>query len=164
MSSAGHGAWFAIIDGAQDPRLVGLVQSCKEYDCLYSGKLDPQLAAASPWLVRIDPADALLPTWQAHGRGLNWGIMIESAVDLPALRSRLRRFTQAKLPDGMVALFRFYDPRVFNTYIRAALHEEREPWFEGGILQYGAEAPGGATMHQYRLSRGRLMDGNDVVA
>jgi hypothetical protein len=162
-NSAAPGAWFAVIDGAQDPRLVGLVQSCREHACLFDGKLEPQLAAASPWLARIDPADALLPTWQAHGRGLNWGIMIEAAIDLPALRARLRRFTQAKLPDGMISLFRFYDPRVFNTYIRAALPEERTPWFEGGILQYGAEAEGGATMHQYRLSQGRLMDGHAVV-
>lgn len=155
--------WYAVIDGAQDPRLAGLVQSCRDHACLYAGTLDPDVAEASPWIARIDPADQLLPTWQAHGRGLSWGIMVEAEVTLADLRSKLRRFTQAKLPDGMVALFRFYDPRVFNTYIRAATPEERAPWFDGGIMQYAVEGAGGETMHQYRLSRGQLVDGNDVI-
>lgn len=157
------GSWFAVIDGAQDSRLLGLVQSCREHACLFAGKLDPQVAATSPWVARIDPADALLPTWQAHGRGLNWGLMIEADLQLADIRSRLRRFTTAKLPDGDVVLFRFYDPRVFNTYIRAATPDERAPWFEGGITQYAVEGADGATMHQYRMSRGQLVDGNDVI-
>jgi Domain of unknown function (DUF4123) len=162
MTAAGRN-WFAIIDGAQDPRLVPLIQSCREHDCLFAGKLEADLAAASPWIVRIDERDQLLSTWQAHGRGLNWGIMIEAQVQLADLRRHFRKFLQAKLPDGMIALFRFYDPRVFNTYIRAALPEEREPWFSGGIAQYAVEDEGGAVMRQYRLSHGRLMDGHVAI-
>ena len=154
--------WFAVIDGAQDPRLAALVQSTRDHACLFSGKLDPDLATASPWIARIDPAEALLPTWQAHGRGLHWGLMVEAQLALDEVRSRLRRFLEAKLPDGMIALFRFYDPRVFNTYLRAATHEERAQWFGGGIVQYAVEGEGGVT-HQYRLSGDRLMDGNAVV-
>jgi Domain of unknown function (DUF4123) len=164
VADDGQTAWFALIDAAQDARLQGLVESCRDHACLYAGKLDPAVAAVAPWLARIDPADALLPTWQTHGRGLNWGLMIEAQVTLADLRSKLRRFTRAKLPDGQIVLFRFYDPRVFNTFIRAATPEERAPWFEGGITQYAVEDDGGATMRQYRLSRGRLMDGHDAIA
>ncbi len=155
--------WFAIIDGAQDERLAGLVRSCRDHMCLYAGKLDPAVEDTSPWLIRIDPGEALLPTWQAHGRGLNWGIMVEAQMTLASLRSKLRRFTQAKLPDGTIALFRFWDPRVFNTYIRAATADERLLWFDGGIAQYAVEDEGGTIMRQYRLSRGRLMDGETIV-
>ena len=162
MTQAG-GNWFAIIDGAQDPRLVPLIQSCREHDCLFAGKLDADLAGASPWIVRIDDRDQLLSTWQTHGRGLHWGIMIEAHGQLSDLRRHFRKFLQAKLPDGMIALFRFYDPRVFNTYIRAALPEERAPWFDGGITQYAVEDDGGAVMRQYRLSQGRLMDGHAAI-
>jgi len=154
--------WYAVIDGAQDDRLANLVKSSRDHACLFSGKLDPELETASPWIAAIDPAEALLPTWQAHGQGQHWGLMIEAQVALTDVRARLRRFLQAKLPDGMIVLFRFYDPRVFNTYIRAATPEERAPWFDGGIIQYAVEGEGGVT-HQYRLSGGRLMDGNDVV-
>lgn len=162
MASAAA-SWFAVIDCASDPRLEGLVRSCREHICLFKGKVDPALSRAAPWLVRIDEGEALLPTWQQHGRGLSWGVMAYSALPIDGLQRFFRRFLQAKLPDGTLALFRFYDPRVFNTYIRAAEPDERAPWFDG-VAQYGVEAEGGATMHQYRIAGGTLLDGNRPVA
>ncbi|MDE2595333.1 MAG: DUF4123 domain-containing protein [Sphingomonadales bacterium] len=159
----GPGAhWYAIIDGAQDPRLTALVQQCRTRLCLFKGKLDPALEAAAPWLVLIDQNEPLLPTWQQHGRGANWGIMVLSPLDIEDLRRHFRKFLQAMLPDGLVALFRFYDPRVFNTYLRSATPEERVPWFEG-VLQYGVETEGGQAMHQYRCDNGRLIDGDRYI-
>ncbi len=154
-------AWFAIIDGAQDERLKPLVEQCRESECMYAGDLDSDVAAVAPWIVRISDQDPLLPIWQEHGRGKFWGIMLESDLPMKDLRRQFRRNLQAKLPDGTIALFRFYDPRVFNTYIRAASPEERAPWFDG-VSQYAVEGEDGVT-HQYRLSQGRLMDGADVV-
>ena len=154
--------WFAVIDGAQDVRLAPLVRSTRDHACLFAGTLAPELETAAPGIARIDPAEQLLPTWQVHGKGLNWGIMIEAQVTMAEVRNRLRRFLQAKLPDGMIALFRFYDPRVFNTYIYAASADERARWFDGGIVQYAVEGIGGTT-HQYRLRGGQLVDGHDVV-
>ena len=154
--------WFAVIDGAQDVRLAPLVRSTRDHACLFAGTLAPELEIAAPWIARRDPSEQLLPTWQLHGQGLNWGIMIEAQVTMAEVRNRLRRFLQAKLPDGMIALFRFYDPRVFNTYIRAATADERARWFDGGILQYAVEGADGTT-HQYRLRGAQLVDGHDVV-
>jgi Domain of unknown function (DUF4123) len=156
MASAAPGNWYAIIDCAQDARLIDLVKACRDHVCLFMGDLDAELLAASPWLVKLDERDPLLSTWQQHGRGGNWGIMCESNLSLPQLRRQFRRFLQAKLPDGMIALFRFYDPRVFNTYIKAALPEEREPWF-ASISQFAAEGDGGVT-HHYSLQQGQLVD------
>ena len=156
-------AWYAIIDGAQDPRLAGLVQSCRAHTCLFKGRdLDPRLLTVAPWLVRIDPAEPLLPTWQQHGHGANWGLMLLSARPIEALRHHFRRFLQARLPDGMIVMFRFYDPRVFNTYMRAATLEERAPWFDG-VAQYSVEGAGGTAMHHYRLMEGTLLDGDRAV-
>jgi len=151
--------WYAIIDCAQDPRLIDLVRSCAEHLCLFKGRdLDPGLLAVAPWLVRIDPAEPLLPTWQQHGHALHWGVMALSERPIDELQRHFRRFLQAKLPDGTIALFRFYDPRVFNTYIRAATPEEREPWFSA-VQQYSVEGEGGTAMHHYRLHEGGLYDG-----
>ncbi len=163
MASARPAFWYAIIDCAQDERLLSLVQACRDHICLFRGEIAPVLLAASPWLVRINDGDPLMPTWEKHGRGGNWGIMCETSLSMTDLRRHFRKFLQAKLPDGMIALFRFYDPRVFNTYIRAALPEERAPWFDGGIAQYAVEDEGGAVMRQYRLSQGRLMDGHTAI-
>ncbi|WP_420382714.1 DUF4123 domain-containing protein [Novosphingobium sp.] len=161
MASRGP-AWYAIIDGSRDPRLEALVGGCRDHICLFKGRLDPQLSQVAPWLVRIHESEPLLGTWQQHGRGLAWGMMVYSSASLVDLQRFFRRFLQARLPDGMVALFRFYDPRVFNTYIRAALPEERAPWF-AQVQQYAVESADGTALHQYRLSEGHLWDGNSAI-
>jgi hypothetical protein len=156
-------AWYAVIDCAQDPRLVDLVRSCRDHLCLFKGRnLDPQLLGASPWLVRIDSAEPLLGAWQQHGHGASWGMMILTDMPMERLHRHLRRFLQAKLPDGMIVLFRYYDPRVFNTYIRAATPEERGPWFDG-VQQFSVESAGGTAMHHYRLVEGGLFDGANRI-
>jgi hypothetical protein len=119
------------------------------------------LQAASPWLVRLEKTDPLMGIWDQHGRGQNWGIMVDSDLSTNELHRHFRRFLQAKLPTGTIALFRFYDPRVFNTYIRAARPAEREPWFRG-VRQYAVEGAQGVT-HQYRLHGPQLLDGNAPV-
>ena len=162
MASAPPPAWFAIIDCARDPRLEALVRGCSEHICLFKGKLDPELSQASPWLVKIDERESLMATWQQYGQGQSWGLMAFSALSLEELQRHFRRFLQAKLPDGTLALFRFYDPRVFNTYIRAAEPGERAPWFDG-VMQYGVESKEGAARHQYRLVSGQLLDGQQPL-
>ncbi len=151
-----------MIDCSRDERLVSLVQQSREHVCLFTGDVAPVLQAAAPWLVRIDPADPLPGIWQQHGRRQHWGILCESRLSLAELRRHFRRFLQAKLPDGMIALFRFYDPRVFDTYIRAALPEERAPWFKG-VAHYALEGADGV-LHRFRLSSDRLMDGANPIA
>jgi hypothetical protein len=157
-------SWYAIIDCAQDPRLVDLVQGCATRLCLFKGEdLDPALLGVAPWLVRLDPAEALLPTWQQHGHAASWGLMLLSARSIEDLQRHFRRYLQTKLPDGTIALFRFYDPRVFNTYVRAMNPDERTAWFTA-VSQYSVEAQGGTAMHHYRLIDGGLYDGNDRIA
>lgn len=156
------GNWYAVIDCARDERLMALVQACREHVCLLMGELSPALQAASPWLVKIHETDPLMGIWQTHGRGDHWGIMCETGMSLADLRRHFRRFLQAKLPDGTIALFRFYDPRVFNTYIRAALPEERAPWFNG-VQQYAVEDADNGQLHQYQLTEGRLRDGAMII-
>lgn len=147
--------WFALVDGAQDPGLYPLVQRSAAYACLFAGPIDPQMAPACPYLVRLDEREPLLPTWRQHGAGRNWGMLVESDLDLAALRRHFRHFTTAKLPDGQVVLFRFYDPRVFITYITSAPTEQAAKWF-AGVRQYWAEADG--VNHAYRWRQERLFD------
>lgn len=154
--------WFALIDTAQDDRLHPLVQQCAGRTCLLSGKLAPVLAAASPWLVAVDDREPLIGIWQQHGAGRNWGLLLESPMALAAVRKQVRRFLQAMLPDGTVALFRFFDPRVFLTYLPAAPPEQQAQWFDG-ITQYAVEGEDGA-QHSFRWRGGRLFDGDQPVA
>jgi len=154
-------AWYALVDTAQDPSLFSLIKRCARQDCLFSGDLDPALAAASPHLVRLDEGSPLMAAWNSRGAGKNWGILCESAIEFDSLRRHFKKFLNARLPDGTIALFRFYDPRVFNTYIRACTPEELAPWFKG-VRQYSVEGEGGV-VHNYRLRGGRLHDGDRPV-
>jgi len=155
--------WYGIIDCARDPRLIGMVERSPARLCLFKGRsLSRAVLETAPWLVRLDPGSELLNAWQREGRGASWGIMVYSALDLPGLQRLFRRFLQVKLPDGTIALFRFYDPRVFATYLHAATAEERAPWF-AGVDQYSVEGPGGASVHHFRWWEGRLFDGDRAV-
>ena len=153
--------WYALVDTAQDAELHGLVKQSKQHDCLFSGDVPNVLAAASPHLVVADRREPLMKAWQERGRAGNWGIFCESALDLDGLRRHFKKFLNAELPDGTVALFRFYDPRVFNTYIHACTPKEREPWFKG-VSQFLVQADDGVR-HTYRLQHGRLFDGQQAV-
>jgi hypothetical protein len=154
--------WYAVLDLAQEPELFALVKRAPQHDCLFSGDVPLELASASPHLVRFDDAQALQTAWAERGRGKNWGILCESDLPPDALQRHFKKFLNAKLPDGTIALFRFYDPRVFNTYIRALTPEEAAPWFDG-VLQYSVEGAAGQ-VHNYRLRRGRLFDGDEPIS
>ena len=71
------------------------------------------------------------------------------------VRRHLRQFLQAQLPDGRVVLFRFYDPRVWRTYLPTCEPAELQRWFTG-IDEYGADAPSGNGTIVYRLDNGTL--------
>lgn len=153
--------WYAVLDGAQDPAIRMLAERSRAHACLFSGKMDADLAEAAPWLVAIDEREPLIHEWRTRGAGAHWGLMCESDLPLDALRRHLRRFLRARLPDGMVVLFRFYDPRVFATYITAATPEERAPWFEG-VRRFVVEA-GEGVFRDFHLTGGRLHDGPQAI-
>jgi hypothetical protein len=155
--------WYALVDCAQDPRLADLVKSCKESVCLFKGDVARSVADVSPWLVRMHDGDPLLGIWQEHGMGQNWGFMFLSSLSLKDLQTHFRKFLQVKLPDGTIALFRFYDPRVFNTFVKAAETTERDKFFKG-ISQFSVEREDGQGLHQYKYRNGQLLDDGAVIA
>lgn len=150
--------WYFAIDGAQDPRLFDLVRHCAQHCCLISGKLDPDLVPVLPWLAAVDPQESLTQVWREHGRGRNWGIALESPLDLLHVKLHLKKFLNARLPDGQLVMFRFYDPRVFRTYLLAATDEERAPWF-AGVSRFSVEAAQAGQLHDFVMRDGLLYDG-----
>lgn len=154
--------WYAVVDTAQDPALYGMVKQCAQHACLISGKLDPDLAAALPWVVALNASEPLMAAWRTEGEGRNWGILVQSPLPLDYVRLHFKKFLNAMLPDGMTVLFRFYDPRVFRTYIRAATPQERAPWFRG-ISRYSVESERPGHYHDFTMRDGQLFDGAQAV-
>jgi len=153
--------WYAVIDTAQDPALHPLVAATPGHQCLVSGEVSPVLAAALPYVVPMRKGEPLADAWSAHGSGRNWGILLQSSRRAEGLRTHFKKFINAMLPDGTVALFRFYDPRVFRTFIAAATPDERAPWFDG-IDRYSVESATPGQFHDFRLAGGALYDGAQV--
>jgi hypothetical protein len=158
LSTNPSGRWYGVIDTAQDPALLPLVKQCAEHVSIISGQLDPQLAAALPWVIALDPREPLVARWHSEGEGRNWGILVQSPMTLGHVKLLFKKFINAQLPDGRVVLFRFYDPRVFRTFIRAAQPAERAPWFRG-ITHYSVESERPGHYHDFTLRDGALFDG-----
>jgi hypothetical protein len=131
---------FAILDGASIPDLLAqLEQYQPEYGCLYRGELPADLAAAAPYLVRLEQGSALVKWLLLEGWGRHWGIFAVAKANLRTMRQHFRSLLTVQLPDGKTVYFRFYDPRVFRTFLPTCRDEERQRLF-GPILQYWVES------------------------
>jgi hypothetical protein len=150
---------YGVLDCARDPALYEHAArlSPDHAECLFAGKLDEEVLRASPFLVELAPSDPLSQQWRTAGWGKAWGILISSRESLPVVRRRLRRFTQARLPDGQgPMLFRFWDPRVFRDYLPLVAPQEIGGWFTE-IDRYIVETEDGAGSLRYGLHEGRLV-------
>ena len=124
--------------------------------CLFEGRLDQGVRQVSPYLVELAPSDPLSTLWRTRGWGQAWGILISSRAALPALRRRLRHFTQVRLADGSgPVLFRFWDPRVFRSYMPAVPQQDLAGWFQD-VDRYIVENPDGSGSIRYSLRGGAL--------
>lgn len=123
-------ALYAVIDAAAAKWLYPAILAERDYQPLFAGALNPDLAPATPHLVRLAPDSALLARMTApEGRAQFCGILCDSELTLWDLRLWLRRKLQVILPDTRVVLFRFYDPRVFAPYVEALTQADWPEWF-----------------------------------
>ncbi|MFT4179234.1 MAG: DUF4123 domain-containing protein [Thermomonas sp.] len=123
---------FAVLDGAIIDDLPSLLQrNAPEALCLFSGSLDPMLAAAAPYVMQLDPDATATQMALRDGWNDHWGIVLvaDPGVDLHAVRSHLRRVLRVRTPDGNSMLFRFYDPRAFRTVIPSLDAPARREFF-----------------------------------
>ena len=130
---------FAVLDGARDERIYPrVIESALEHCCLYRGELEPDLAAAAPYLVQLEP-DAPFTEWMmAQGWGDSWGIFAKAAASLPELRRHFRRFLMVYDPNGKPLYFRYYDPRVLRVYLPTCTVDELHTIF-GPVRRYCLE-------------------------
>ena len=123
-------ALYGVIDCAAAKWLYPAVLAEADYQPLFAGILSPDLAPATPHLVRLVEGSPLVARMSApEGRASACGILCASSLTLWDLRSWLRRKLQVILPDTRVVLFRFYDPRVVPTYVENLTPVELGEWF-----------------------------------
>jgi hypothetical protein len=106
--------------------------------------------------VELDREDPLTRLWLGVGWGRSWGILIDSPAPLATVRRRMRHFTLARLPDGTgPVMFRFWDPRVFRTYLPLAEPTDLTEWFKD-IDRFLVESEDGGGSLVFGLRNGAL--------
>jgi hypothetical protein len=132
----------AVLDGAAIPDLLRMIEEHQPlHVCLLRG-VDghPELAETAPYLVRLE-AGAPFTEWVLTGSvGKHWGIfaIAPETTSFIDLRKHFREMLRANLPDGEPVSFRYYDPRVCNTFLPTGAKIQLREFF-GPVTQYLAE-------------------------
>lgn len=156
---------YAILDAARSPRIHPWIQRrTLDRACLFAGKLEPELAAAAPYLVHLYRREPFTRELVETAWGDAWGIFVVSPASLEELRVHFRRFLRVKDEQGRRLLFRYYDPRVLRTYLPTCNEHELATVF-GPVQRLCAESEdGGALLHYRRAHPGLAVDTSPIPA
>lgn len=126
---------YAILDGARNLDTLDILEeSDAPFLCVYTGRLDPEVAVTAPYLVELSEDGDLFDVIFDEGWGEARGIFLKSDQRLRSVRRHLRSLTYAEMPDGEMVLFRFYDPRALRTFMPVASGEQRAGMF-GDVVE-----------------------------
>jgi hypothetical protein len=148
-NSSAHGL-FAVLDPARDPAIFDIMMAlAPDAWCLFGGPLAEPVRRASPHVMSMPSDGPLLRWWRGDGRGHAWGIACRTDVDLKTLRLHLKTLLRARIPDGRVVLFRFWDPRVLCEFLPKCTPAQYREFF-GPIATIFAE---NGLVHESRTFR-----------
>jgi hypothetical protein len=159
LFSDGEANVYAVLDGASVADLLAKLYDLRpEFECLYRGELEPDMAEVAPYLVRLE-AEAEFTSWVVEkGWGKHWGVFARSDADMRAVRRHLRTFLTVYDPDGKAMIFRYYDPRVMRLYLPTCNAQELQTVF-GPVSCYLLEDEDPRTMLRFQLADGALSRG-----
>ncbi|MGE5570089.1 MAG: DUF4123 domain-containing protein [Rhodospirillales bacterium] len=122
---------YAVLDGASVPdlldKLYGAVRP--QFQCLYSGEIQPDLAEAAPYLVRLESGSEFTEWVFKEGWGKHWGVFAVTPADFATFRKHLRKFLVVYDSNAKALYFRYYDPRVLRTFLPTCKEEELAEFF-----------------------------------
>jgi hypothetical protein len=147
---------YAVLDGASVPDLPLKLHEMRPPNyCLYRGELAPDMVYVAPYLVHVLPESQFAKWLFAECWGKHWGIFAQSAVSLVGMRKHFRSLLIVSDPAGNPLLFRFYDPRVFQTFLPTCNDMELKRFF-GKINYYFAESDDAANLSRFHLAGDEL--------
>ena len=98
---------------------------------LFSPKLDIEILSVGPWIVNTMRVPELEETIDAKYANVPWGYFIDTTVDIVSLRRALRRYNYVEVPTQTnPVLFRYWDPRVMENFLKIATREQLRVLFE----------------------------------
>jgi hypothetical protein len=109
---------YALIDAAQDSSIaINLEAFNSPARCLFDGDVADDLAEVGPWLVELTRFDDAWDWFAEAGYGKNWGILMHSRLELPRLKTQLKRFLKITDENGKSFFFKYYRPKHLNAYL-----------------------------------------------
>jgi len=140
---------YGLVDGAQDLSMAILArEACgQEIRTLFQGKNAENLAYVAPYLFPVDLDSLYLQYW-TEAIGENVGILLTSDAGFDAVHAHLRDIFIAQDEDGQEYFFRYYDPRVFRTYLPTCTVDEVQQFF-GPITAFIVEDKEGEGYSRY---------------
>lgn len=121
---------FALVDGLQYEASFGEVLRTGQGIALFAGTPDEPLAHAGPWLIDVATQSELCATLADVESTMPVCSWLITSVPVAGLAQLLQNRLDMKLPDGKVALIRYYDPRVLRRLALTLKPDQRETFFE----------------------------------
>lgn len=142
---------YTILDGVAIRELLVMFWEHKpQHICLYRGELEPDLAQAAPYLVKLEAqspfTEFVLSGWDKH-----WGIFFWSKEEIRVLRQHFRKFMMVNGPDGKPLYFRYYDPRVLRAYLPTCNVDDIAAVFGSHVMRFFTEAEQPGAMMRFWL-------------
>ncbi|HEY2380036.1 MAG TPA: DUF4123 domain-containing protein [Terriglobia bacterium] len=148
---------YAILDAARNEKIYPAVKACTlEWTSLYLGKVAPELEQVAPYLVKLQKDHPFTRKVIADGWTDHWGIYIWAPSELIELRQHLRKFLMVRDESGKDLVFRYYDPRVFRTYLPTCSADELDSLF-GPIQEFIVSGQEPAALLRFRVEQGHLI-------
>jgi hypothetical protein len=150
---------WMIVDCARDQkRIFRFLLACHlEQSCLYSGPIAPSLEMAAPYLLQLEQDSEDTRRLIELSWGNSWGVFLRSPTNMINLRKHLRTLLIVRDPQGSRMAFRYYDPRILQTYLPTCTREELRTVF-GPIEFFWTEDWGEADhMLEFRHDAGTLI-------
>lgn len=134
------------------------------HSSLYAGEAEKDLEEFAPYLFHIPDGCETEAHFLKAGKGLSWGIMLETEWPFEELKTHLRRFLRVKMESGETMYFRFYDPRVLRIFLPTCDQDQLLTFF-GRIRSFWTENDSGEGMTRWWLENGQLKsDGTASVS
>jgi hypothetical protein len=147
---------YAVLDGASVPDLpIRLHEMNPQNVCLYRGELEPDMVFVAPYLVLLLPGTDFTDWLLKNCWGKHWGMFAQTRVSIVGMRKHFRSMLTVYSEEGKPLLFRYYDPRVFLTFLPTCNTEELEMFF-GPVSYYFVETNDAKNLRRYSFEDNKV--------
>lgn len=125
---------YLLLDAAADPDIfLAMNGYSNPSTCLFDGEVADDLEMVGPWLAEVteDEDDSVWAWFANKGYGNNWGIIIQSRLELRRLKTQLKKYLKIEDDDGDKYFLKFYRPDSFNTFLPEFTDEQRRSFARG---------------------------------